>query len=261
MKNNHLLILSLSLVYLFLIGPLVIIVFSAFNDSEFLDFPPQTYSLRWFYRIFESEMFISAFQNSLLLSFFGALGALLIGLPAAYSLSRTNSKWRQPALSLFLSPVIIPGVVLGFAVLKHIVIPLEIETWTGLAIAHALIMLPYIIRVIVSSLSNVPVEIEEAAVSLGSTRMHAFLVVVLPNIQSGILAACLLAFITSLNDVPVTIFLTGPGVTTLPIQMLSYVEYYFDPTVSAISVLLMFLTIILMFLIEATMGLSFFTKK
>ena len=153
------------------------------------------------------------------------------------------------------------GVVLGFAVLKHIVIPLEIETWTGLAIAHALIMLPYIIRVIVSSLSNVPVEIEEAAVSLGSTRMHAFLVVVLPNIQSGILAACLLAFITSLNDVPVTIFLTGPGVTTLPIQMLSYVEYYFDPTVSAISVLLMFLTIILMFLIEATMGLSFFTKK
>ncbi len=214
MKNNHLLILSLSLVYLFLIGPLVIIVFSAFNDSEFLDFPPQTYSLRWFYRIFESEMFISAFQNSL-----------------------------------------------RFAVLKHIVIPLEIETWTGLAIAHALIMLPYIIRVIVSSLSNVPVEIEEAAVSLGSTRKHAFLVVVLPNIQSGILAACLLAFITSLNDVPVTIFLTGPGVTTLPIQMLSYVEYYFDPTVSAISVLLMFLTIILMFLIEATMGLSFFTKK
>ena len=70
-----------------------------------------------------------------------------------------------------------------------------------------------------------------------------------------------LAFITSLNDVPVTIFLTGPGVTTLPIQMLSYVEYYFDPTVSAISVLLMFLTIILMFLIEATMGLSFFTKS
>ena len=131
MKNNHLLILSLSLVYLFLIGPLVIIVFSAFNDSEFLDFPPQTYSLRWFHRIFESEMFISAFQNSLLLSFFGALGALLIGLPAAYSLSRTNSKWRQPALSLFLSPVIIPGVVLGFAVLKHIVIPLKLKHGPG----------------------------------------------------------------------------------------------------------------------------------
>lgn len=261
MKNNQLLIISLIAVYLFLISPLIIIVFSAFNDSEFLAFPPENYSLRWFYRIFESEMFISAFQNSLLLSLFGAVGSLLVGLPAAYSLSRTKSKWRQPALSLFLSPVIIPGVVLGFAVLKHIVIPLEIETWTGLAIGHVLIMLPYVIRVIVSSLSNVPIEIEEAAVSLGSTRMHAFLVVVLPNIQSGILAACLLAFITSLNDVPVTIFLTGPGVTTLPIQMLSYVEYYFDPTVSAISVLLMLLTIIIMFLIEATMGLSFFTKK
>ena len=254
MKNNHLLILSLSLVYLFLIGPLVIIVFSAFNDSEFLDFPPQTYSLR-LSQIYEGM------RNSFIVSILTGILSILLAFPAAYSLSRTNSKWRQPALSLFLSPVIIPGVVLGFAVLKHIVIPLEIETWTGLAIAHALIMLPYIIRVIVSSLSNVPVEIEEAAVSLGSTRMHAFLVVVLPNIQSGILAACLLAFITSLNDVPVTIFLTGPGVTTLPIQMLSYVEYYFDPTVSAISVLLMFLTIILMFLIEATMGLSFFTKK
>ena len=225
MKNNKLLIISLIAVYLFLISPLIIIVLSAFNESEFLAFPPENYSLRWFYRIFESEMFISAFQNSLLLSLFGAVGSLLVGLPAAYSLSRTKSKWRQPALSLFLSPVIIPGVVLGFAVLKHIVIPLEIETWTGLAIGHVLIMLPYVIRVIVSSLSNVPIEIEEAAVSLGSTRMHAFLVIVLPNIQSGILAACLLAFITSLNDVPVTIFLTGPGVTTLHIQMLSHVEY------------------------------------
>ena len=191
----------------------------------------------------------------------GATGALLVGLPAAYSLSRTRAKWRRSVLSLFMSPVIVPGVVLGFALLKHVVIALDIEVWTGMVMGHMLIMIPYVIRVIVSSLSNVPIEIEEAAVSLGCSNTHAFLMVVMPNIRSGILAACLLAFITSLNDVPVTIFLTGPGVTTLPIQMLSYVEYYFDPTVSALSVLLMLLTVTIMIVIESTMGLSFFTKK
>ena len=188
-RSGLVLILSILLVYVFLLGPLFIISFSAFNESEFLDFPPKVYSFRWFFRIFESEMFVSAFQTSLFISLLGATGALLVGLPAAYSLSRTRAKWRRAVLSLFMSPVIVPGVVLGFALLKHIVITLEIEILTGMAMGHMLIMIPYVIRVIVSSLSNVPIEIEEAAVSLGCSNTRAFLMVVMPNIRSGILAA------------------------------------------------------------------------
>jgi putative spermidine/putrescine transport system permease protein len=101
---------------------------------------------------------------------------------------------------------------------------------------------------------------EEAAMSLGASRLKTFFVVVLPNIRSGIIAGILLAFLESFNNVDVSVFMTGPGVSTLPISMLNYVEYYFDPTIAAISVLLMIMTGLLIGAIERTLGLRFFTK-
>lgn len=123
-------------------------------------------------------------------------------------------------------------------------------------------MLPFIIRVIGSSLSNFDFSIEEAAVSLGAGRLQAFFRVVLPNIRSGIMAAVLIAFLESFNNVDISVFMTGPGISTLPIQMLTYVQNYFDPTIAAISVVLMILTGLLMFVIERLMGgLAYFTKR
>jgi putative spermidine/putrescine transport system permease protein len=127
-------------------------------------------------------------------------------------------------------------------------------------IGHTIVILPYIIRVISSSLENFDYSIEEAAISLGAGGLKTFFIIILPNISSGMIAAFILAFINSFNNVPISIFLSGPGVSTLPIQMMSYVEYYFDPTVSALSVVLMIMTAILMFIIERTLGLSFFAK-
>ena len=197
MKNNHLLILSLSLVYLFLIGPLVIIVFSAFNDSEFLDFPPQTYSLRWFYRIFESEMFISAFQNSLLLSFFGALGALLIGLPAAYSLSR---------LRFWGSGVLATGIFLTYLVPDTLLfIPLfKIVGWLGLLNSYWVLVLvyptlsvPFCTWLMIGYFSSIPKEIDEAALIDGANHMQMLLKVFIPVAMPGLIAATIFAFTVS----------------------------------------------------------------
>jgi putative spermidine/putrescine transport system permease protein len=122
-------------------------------------------------------------------------------------------------------------------------------------------MLPFIIRVIASSLSNFDFSIEEAAESLGASKLGTFFKIVLPNIKSGIIAAVMIAFLESFNNVDISVFLTGPGVSTFPIQMLAYVENYFDPTIAAISVLLMILTAVLMFIIERLMGLSYFTNR
>ena len=105
----------------------------------------------------------------------------------------------------------------------------------GLFIGHTAILFPYSVRVISASLRNLDPNVEDAAISLGASRLRGFLLVVLPNMQAGIAAAFVLGFITSFNIVPVSLFLSGPGVTTLPVAMFSYLEYYFDPTIAALS--------------------------
>ena len=132
--------------------------------------------------------------------------------------------------------------------------------FASLLIGHTLLVLPYVIRVISAALASFDFSIEEAAVSLGSHQVKTLFTIVLPNVRSGVIAAFILAFITSINDVSVSLFLTGPGISTLPIQILAHVEQFFDPTVASVSVLLMMLTIIVMIIVERTLGLTVVAK-
>ncbi|MCC3379321.1 ABC transporter permease [Paenibacillus farraposensis] len=249
------------LVFIFLLGPLLIISVTSFEPGTVLKFPPQGFSLRWYENIFEVDLFMSTFKTSIVVSLLGNILALLLGMPAAYALSRSSFRGKDALNALFLSPLLIPGIVLGFTLLRYLIIVYHLPVYAGLLIGHTVIMLPFIIRVIASSMSNFDFAIEEAALSLGAGRLKTFFKVVLPNIRSGIIAAILIAFLESFNNVDISVFMTGPGFSTLPIQMLTYVENYFDPTIAAISVMLMILTGILMFLIERLMGLSYFTKR
>jgi len=260
MYKNKLLTTFTLAVYIFLLAPLVIITATAFGTDSYLRFPPKGFSLKWVQNIFEVEMFARTFVISIQIAVIGTLIALLIGIPAAYALSRYSFKGKGFVQGLFLSPVIVPGIVFGFSLLKFLIIRFEMDIIPSLLIGHTIVILPYIIRVISSSLENFDYSIEEAAISLGASGLKTFFIVILPNVTSGVIAAFILAFINSFNNVPISIFLSGPGVSTLPIQMMSYVEYYFDPTISALSVILMIMTAVLMFAIERTLGLSFFTK-
>ncbi|MDQ0206830.1 ABC transporter permease [Alkalicoccobacillus murimartini] len=261
MKKNWVLSLVTFLVFTFLIGPLVIISITSFEPGSVLKFPPEGFSLNWYENIFKVAMFLETFKISILVSLAGNLMALLLGIPAAYALSRYDFKGKQLLNAIFISPVLIPGIVLGFTFLRYIIVAYGIPVYVGLFIGHTIIMLPFIIRVIASSLSNFDFSIEEAALSLGAGHVETFFKIVLPNIRSGIIAAVLIAFLESFNNVDISVFMTGPGFSTLPIQMLTYVENYFDPTIAAVSVLLMILTAGMMFLIERLMGIAYFTKR
>jgi len=258
-QNKFLTIFSL-LVYMFLLAPLVIITVTAFGSDSYLKFPPSGFSFKWIENIFKVEMFMKTFKISMEVAVLGTTLALIIGIPVAYVLSRYRFKGKKILQGLFLSPVIVPGIVLGFSLLKFLIINNDLPVFTSLLLGHTVIILPYIIRVISSSLENFDFSIEESAVSLGASRLKTFFIIVLPNVTSGVIAAFILAFINSFNNVPISIFLTGPGISTLPIQMMSYVEYYFDPTVAALSVILMAMTAVLMFIVEKTLGLTFFAK-
>ena len=197
-----------------------------------------------------------AAQLSLFIALAGTAIALALGLPAAYALNRFRFKGKEFIKTIFLSPVLIPCIVLGFVMLRYVVNQYNMEVIPSLLIGHTLLSIPYIMRVVTSSLANFDFAVEEAACNLGATRPYTFFHIVLPNIKSGIASACIMAVINSFNNVSLSAFLTGPGVSMLPIEIMSYVEYHFDPTIAALATILMVITLGVMLLIEKTLGLQ-----
>lgn len=240
--------------------PLLIIVVTAFGEPDIVQFPIQGFTFKWFGKAITSKSFMSACLFSLKLALGATIVALIVGIPAAYALARYTVKGKQWIKSFFLSPTIVPGTVLGFALFQVIIVKLHIPNGVGLFCGHFLIVLPYVIRIVGSSLEEFDFSIEEAAWTLGMGKVKTFFTVVLPNITSGISAAFLLAFINSFNNVPVSMFMTGPGVNTLPTTLMGYLESGFDPTVPAFSVLLMLATIGIMFVVEKTLGIAALSK-
>lgn len=248
------------LVYLFLMGPLVIVIGSSLSDTTYLTFPPQGLTLHWFWQIWEISAFRRTIVTSLQIAFLSTALALLIGIPAAYALNRYRVQLPGWLSTLFVLPVLVPEIVLGFSLLRSVAVGSDLPIFGTLLMGHTLIVLPYCVRVVSASLASFDFAVEEAAISLGSPPVKTFFTIVLPNIRAGVIAAFILAFITSINDVSVSLFLTGPGVSTLPIQILAHVEQFFDPVVASVSVLLMLLTVAVMAVVERTLGLTFLAK-
>ncbi len=246
----------LFLVLAFLIGPFLIIIAASLSAGETLAFPPQGLSLRWVIKVFTVESFQASFAVSMFLAIGGTLAALVLGVPAAYGLSRYKVPFAESVRLAVSAPIVVPGIIVGLALLRYLVIPFRFGILPALFFAHTALILPYAVRVVSASLHNLRSDIEEAAVLLGSSRAGAFFRVVLPNIRGGILAAFILGFVTSFNQVPVSLFLSGPGIRTLPIDMLAYMEIVFDPSIAALASLLAFMSIGIVFLAERFLGLS-----
>ena len=210
--------------------------------------------------VFALKSFRRSFITSLEVAFLATFISLLVGIPAAYALARSGMKGRGLLKSIFLSPTIVPGIVIGFIMYQCLILTLRIPVFTGLLAGHFMVTLPYVIRVVGSSMEQFDFSIEEAAWSLGCPKTAAFFKVVLPNVTSGISSAFMLAFINSFNNIPVSMFLSGPGVSTFPSTLMNYIEYNYDPTVSAVSVLLMAATVIIMVVVDRTLGIAALAK-
>jgi len=259
-RTSPVLVAIAALIFLFLVAPLVIIVGASLSDTTYLAFPPRGLTLRWFWNIFEIEAFRSTAITSFQLAVLGTTLSLLIGIPAAYALNRYRVELPKWLSTVYVLPILVPEIVFGFSLMKSVSVELGVSIFPSLLIGHALLVLPYSVRVVSASLASFDFSVEEAAISLGSPPLKTFFTVVLPNIRSGVIAAFILAFITSINDVSVSVFLTGPGISTLPIQLLAYMQQFFDPTLASVSVLLMIVTVAVMAVVEATLGLTFLTK-
>jgi putative spermidine/putrescine transport system permease protein len=226
----------------YILTPLIFVTWLAFFRQEIPSFPPEGYSLRWFQAIAGNERFVSGFLLSLQLAVMATSIGLCLGVPAALCLSRFRFSGREVFSSLLLLPLVVPGIVLGIALY---VFHVEAEIATGLPIlgslggllaGHVLIVIPWTVRLVTASLAGLDSSIEEAAQSLGADRWTTFRRVTLPAIRPGVVAAALFGFVSSFGNLEMSLFLVGPGRTTLPIAIIQYLEWKIDPTIAAVSV-------------------------
>ncbi len=227
----------------FILMPLFFVTWLAFFQQEIATFPPEGYSLRWFTEVARNKAFASGFVLSMQVGLLATACGLLVGVPASLVVARSKFFGKQWINSLLIAPLVVPGVVLGTSMY---VFQIEAETATGLPLmgsfwglvaAHTLIVIPWTVRLVTANLTGMDRTIEEAAQNLGANTFTTFWRITLPTIRPGIVAAALFGFVNSFGNLEMSLFLVGPGRTTLPIAILQYLEWKIDPTVAAASVL------------------------
>jgi putative spermidine/putrescine transport system permease protein len=227
----------------FVLLPLGLVSWLGFFRNEVVSFPPRGYTLRWFGAILDQRNFVDGFVASLEVGVVAMLAGLAVGVPASLCLARHRFRGHEALNTLLLLPLVVPGVVAGTAIY---VFQVETEILTGLplvaslpglVLAHVLITIPWTVRLVTASLAGLDRSVEEAALSLGAGPWTTFRRVTLPLIRPGVVAAALFSFIISFGNLEMSLFLVGPGRTTLPIAILQYLEWRIDPVIAAVSFL------------------------
>ncbi len=244
-------------VAIFLLSPLLIVIAVSFNADEFVAFPPAGLSLRWYRALLLSPDMFHAFALSIQIAILAASLGVVIALPTSLLLVRYRWRGNVVMRSLALGPLILPEVLLGLALLQfsEAVLGRGPEFWY-LVVGHVLIVLPFCVQILASALSTFNREIEDAAQTLGANPAQTFWLVTLPGIRNGIASALLLSFIFSFDNVAISLFLTAPGLATLPIRMYEHATYSSDPLLAAISAVLVVVGMALMLLIGRFRGFA-----
>jgi putative spermidine/putrescine transport system permease protein len=243
------------LVLLMMSAPLIVLFGVAVNQGPRQRFPPDGFSLRWFANIFTRDGFIDAIVFSLQLATLCTVISLVIGVLTGLALVRLRFPGRDLLLTFFMSPLIVPQVVVGIAFLIAFSTMRIYSSFLALLIVHTILALPFTIRLIVASLTRFKVSLEDAARSLGASPAKALLLVTLPIIRPGVVSAGVFAFVASFENFTATQFLVWNR-TTLPVEIFSYVQTENDPTGAALSSLVVLSVAAMVLLFRRHVGID-----
>lgn len=257
MKTNGPLALAFHTLFIvFILAPLVVVCLVAFTDKGYLSLPTDGLSLRWFYAILDNPGFIDAFWISLYLGLASATMAIVLAVPASLAVVRFQFPGRDGLTAFFLSPLMIPHVVLGVAFLRFFTQVGLTGTMIGLVFTHVIIIMPYALRLVLAAAAGLEQDSERAALSLSASSWTAFRRITLPLILPGVAGGWVLAFITSFDEVTMTVFVASPSTTTLPVRMYHHIAQTIDPLLASVSAVLIFVTLILMVILDRIYGLD-----
>ena len=226
------------LAVIYMISPMAIIVLNSFSSVAYNVFPPEGLSLRWYVKLIEQGDFYPAAVRSLVLATLATAIAMVIGTLASYSLVKYAIRGRDFIKGFLLSPVVLPKIVIGAAIFMFVVQIRMSGNYSSLLLTHVLIVFPFVLALISASLANFDWSQQEAAMDLGAGPIQTFFRVVLPQIWIGMTVAALFAFFISFDQVEVTLFLARPGVSTLPVEMFLFLQKWQDPTIAALSTII-----------------------
>lgn len=234
----------------YVVAPIVLVVWMSFTPTMLFEVPIRSFSLRWYEELFSYDAFIDSAWLSLRLGLVSALAATALGFLAAYGLVRGQPPGAGAMLGLFTAPLIVPAVVYGIAMLQFTNLVGLYGAFPALVAAHVVIVLPFAVRTLLASLEGQGPELEWAAMSLGARRRHAVLLVTLPLCLRGMVSAFLFCFLISFSEVTVTLFMAGPAHQTLPVRIFNYVSDRIDPTMAAVSALVVLVSVALVLILN-----------
>ncbi len=234
------------LIIAFLAVPAFFIVPVSFTTESFIEWPPKGFTLKWYRIYLASQQWVGATIRSLGVGVATATLAMLVGTPAAFVLARRELRARTAALAFILSPLIIPRMIIAVALFYLYARVGLIGTPLGLVLGHTVLAIPYVVVTVMAVLKTYDERLDQAASSLGASRLRTLWHITFPLIRAGLIAAFLFAFITSFDELTIALFVTGGLATTLPKQMWDEALFKVTPTLAAVSAsLLVFVTLMI----------------
>ncbi len=243
-------------VLLFVVSPLIVVIPTSLTSANFLSFPPEGISLKWYEKILDRPEFIDAFWYSLELAVLSAVAATVVGTIAALAISKYQFPGKKLINSLLLSPLTVPAIIIGIAALVFFTRISIAGTFRGLLLAHILISIPYVARLVLTGLSSYDYTLERAAYMLGAGSFRVFWDVTLPLVKPAVISGFIFSFLTSFDNVTVSLFLVTPSATTLPLAIFTYMQEILDPLVASISSVVILLSVVFILILEKVYGLD-----
>ena len=243
------------LVYVFMFAPIVAVIILSFNPEQFGSFPMRGFSFRWYVKLAQNATILQAFKNSMILGSLTAVLVTAVGVPAAMAFVRYEFPGRNLLNTLLLTPIMIPEVVLGVALLIFIRWLQQPKSFILLLIGHVVITLPYVLLVVQARLVGIKREYEEAAMTLGANALQTFKEITFPMLMPAVLAGMLFAFTISFDDVTATLFWATAQNQTVPVKIFGMLRNSISPEINALGTVMIVLTV------SAPLLAGYFTRR
>lgn len=243
-------VLLVGFIVAFLLSPPLIIISTAFSPTTFPTFPPRGVSLRWFLEFLHDTDYLRAFKNSLIIALITTFISMTVGTMASFALDRFAFRGSEKLKSIFLSPLIFPKIILAIALVQLFYLLGLMATLPGLLIGHVIVTIPFVIQTVSASLSRMDRSLEEAAHTLGAGSFQVFFRVTLPLIIYGVIAGGIFSFVISFNEIYISLFLTGPRFSTLPVRIFADLDGDYSTIVPAVGTIIIAIVFSMFYIFE-----------
>jgi putative spermidine/putrescine transport system permease protein len=257
-KSGKLLTLITWISLIYILIPMLVIIPASFTGANYPSFPPHGLSIQWYTKLIHRPEYITAFFVSIKFALLTAIFSIVLGTLSSLAIAKYNLPGKSYLVSFLTAPLSVPQLVLGVSLLIYFT-PLALSgTSTGLFLAHLIISVPYVIRLVLTGLSGFDYTLERAAMILGANPFQVFWKVTMPLITPAILSGGMFAFLTSFDNVTVSLFLTSGDVRTLPIVVFQHMQDTYDPLTAAVSTVVVLISVILILILEKIHGVGRF---